>query len=229
MSVTTEPFNQPDVIEGEVLSVVHHDSPLPSDDAPATNDDQVVHPTPRPYQAQTDGAPAASSTPHERPKKSFKMRGGTPRTEQKTPTNSDADDAKVPPLPRGGIAAKKLADIYMYVGMYLSLVDPVCGKAIIDAGPQCATALEEMAKTNAGLRRVLHKMIEGSGYTALIVAHTPILLAVGGHHMPDLFGPRTPAPQAAPTVREYETPAQPATPEEKYDHPGYDVHNMRAS
>lgn len=198
--------NSPFIVECEVLQTTNGAGDVlelteatlePEDDEP------VEHPIPQPFRAQTDGepaAPSAPSTPRERRRKMW-TRGAT-RAGQ-GPVNPDVDqaaeDVKVPPLPRGGIVQKKLVDIYTYFGMGVMMAtgDQVCAQAIIDAAPECAKALEEMAKTNPNLRRVLLKVISGSSYAMLIQAHLPILMAIATHHSGRAFTPGT-APAGAP-------------------------------
>lgn len=96
-----------------------------------------------------------------------------------------------PRMPTGGLAAP-LTDLYTMLGAVLSPMDPVCGGAIINQAPECAKALEKLAKTNPEVRRVLVNLVSTSAWGAVITAHIPIVMAVGMHHIPGLQPRETP-------------------------------------
>ena len=91
----------------------------------------------------------------------------------------------VPPAPRGGLR-KPLEDMYTGMGMMLMPFDASCGKVIIDAAPRCAETLDELAKTNPAVRRILISLVTTSALGAVIMAHAPILMAIAMHHVPAL-------------------------------------------
>ncbi len=92
---------------------------------------------------------------------------------------------EVPPLPRGGLV-KPLTDLYTGVGTMVYAFDPICGQAVIQAAPECAKALNDLAKQNDAVRRVLVQFLETSAWGLVMVAHAPILIAVAMHHVPAL-------------------------------------------
>lgn len=63
-------------------------------------------------------------------------------------------------------------------------VDPICANAIVQAGPNCAEALDQLAQKNETIRRTLYALLETSAVGMVIAAHTPILVAVMMHHVP---------------------------------------------
>lgn len=105
--------------------------------------------------------------------------GKRPPRKPREPKLKDA----APRMPAGGLAAP-LTDMYIMVGAVISPMDATCGGAIINQAPECAKALEKLAKTNPEVRRVLVNLISGSAYGAVITAHIPIVMAVAMHHMP---------------------------------------------
>ncbi len=108
---------------------------------------------------------------------------------RKAKTYSERKAAKpkkpVPPTPRGGLR-QPLEDLYTGMGMLLMPFDANCGKIIIDAAPRCAETLDELAKTNPAVRRILISLITTSALGAVIMAHAPILMAIAMHHVPAL-------------------------------------------
>jgi hypothetical protein len=112
-----------------------------------------------------------------KPGKSGPRPGRAPRDE--TPKLKPA----APRMPAGGLA-QPLNDIYVMIGALLAPIDPTCGGAIIRQAPECAKALEALAKQNPEVRRVLVALVSTSAYGAVITAHIPIVLAVATHHLP---------------------------------------------
>ena len=91
----------------------------------------------------------------------------------------------VPPTPRGGLR-QPLEDMYTGLGLMMMPFDPHCGKIIIEAAPRCAETLDDLAKTNPAVRRILISIVTTSALGAVIMAHAPILMAIAMHHIPAL-------------------------------------------
>lgn len=91
----------------------------------------------------------------------------------------------VPPAPRGGLR-QPLEDLYTGLGMMIMPFDAHCGKIIIDAAPRCAETLDDLAKTNPAVRRILISLVTTSAMGAVIMAHAPIIMAIAMHHVPAL-------------------------------------------
>lgn len=105
---------------------------------------------------------------------------------RKATTESKPKKSKpVPPAPRGGLRTP-LEDMYTGLGMMLMPFDPHCGKIIIDAAPRCAETLDDLAKTNPAVRRILISLVTTSALGAVIMAHAPIIMAIAMHHVPAL-------------------------------------------
>ncbi len=112
------------------------------------------------------------------------------RSNKKSPGAPNASKPRkmrkpAPAMPRGGLA-KPLTDIYVSLGMVMMPFDPSCAKIIIEQAPACAEALDEMAKQNPAVRRILISLVTTSAWGKVIMAHAPILMAVAMHHVPAL-------------------------------------------
>lgn len=85
---------------------------------------------------------------------------------------------------RPGALVKPLTSFYETIGGFVILADPDCGSAIVNGAENCAKSLDELARTNPRIRRVLMRMVESGALTKVVVAHLPIILAVLAHHFP---------------------------------------------
>lgn len=91
----------------------------------------------------------------------------------------------IPALPRGGLRAS-LENWYTGIGIAVMPFDAHCGTIIIDNAAACAKSMDELAKTNPAVRRVLIKMVAASAMGAVFAAHAPIVMAIAMHHVPAL-------------------------------------------
>lgn len=89
-----------------------------------------------------------------------------------------------PPKPRPGTLVKPLTDFYTSIGMLMVPFDPFCGGAVVKSAPKCAEAMENLARENPAVRRAILSVIETSVWGQVIVAHSPIIMAVAAHHVP---------------------------------------------
>lgn len=125
---------------------------------------------------------------------------GKPRSEKAKRERKIKPPKVVPPKPRPGSLKKPLQDMYGTIGMTVALFDPVCGQAILANSEACAIALENMARENEAVRRVIMSLVQTSIWGQLIAAHMPILLAIAMHHVPALRN--TMAPETVNTVND---------------------------
>jgi hypothetical protein len=88
-------------------------------------------------------------------------------------------------MPRSGLRGP-LEDFYTGIGMFMMPFDPACGKVVIEAAPKCAESLDELAKTNPAVRRLLIQLVSTSAMGMVVVAHAPIVMAIAMHHVPML-------------------------------------------
>jgi hypothetical protein len=89
------------------------------------------------------------------------------------------------PMPRGGLR-KPLEDLYTGLGIMMMPFDPSCAQIVISQAPKCAEALDDLAKTNPAVRRILIGLVTTSAWGQVIAAHAPILMALAMHHIPAL-------------------------------------------
>lgn len=90
---------------------------------------------------------------------------------------------KVIPDYRAGMIKKGFEELYATIGAVLMLKDPTCGMAIIQAAPEVAESLEELARDNPTVRRILMGVIATNALGKVVVAHMPILMIVFAHHI----------------------------------------------
>lgn len=88
---------------------------------------------------------------------------------------------------RPGALVKPLEGVYETLGGIVMLADRVCGEAIVNSARQCAESLDELARTNPKVRKVLVNLVTTNTLTKVVVAHIPVLVAVLGHHFPKVL------------------------------------------
>lgn len=109
--------------------------------------------------------------------------------ELEKPLIDDAEDkeTKPPTVWKAGVLVRPLTDIYETIGGFVLLADPVCGQAIIASASDAAKALDELARVNPKVRKVLMKMVSGGVTGKVVMAHLPIIMAVTAHHFPKVI------------------------------------------
>lgn len=110
----------------------------------------------------------------------------------------------VPTRQKGKYVAP-LTELYGFVGMGLLVVDPVCGKAVLESAEGCAKSVDELAYKNAAVRRVVESLTQTSAIGAVVMAHMPILLAVASHHGGRMFSAMMPTTIEAETSADDDT------------------------
>lgn len=114
-----------------------------------------------------------------------KTRWWEAKSKKKNPTPKPPKTKPALVAPRGGLLGP-LEDFYTGIGMFMMPFDPACGKVIIESAPKCAESLNELAKTNPAVRRLLIQLVSTSAMGAVIIAHAPIVMAIAMHHIPAL-------------------------------------------
>lgn len=79
-----------------------------------------------------------------------------------------------------------LEKMYANIGTMAYLADPMIGTVILQQAEQCATSLDELAKTNPKVKKALMRMMESSSYGTVIAAHLPIAIAIATKYVPEL-------------------------------------------
>jgi len=110
---------------------------------------------------------------------------GSSKTENKqtedkpaaTPRTFVRDDDETPKY-SPGLLVKPLRDLYVTVGTLVLPFNQAVGTAFIQNAEACARSLDNAAKTDKQIRRVLMLLITGSVWGEVIVAHMPIMMAL---------------------------------------------------
>ena len=82
--------------------------------------------------------------------------------------------------------AKRLEDLYGGIGFAVGMFDPYCANAIFANAKPMAEALEELALENPEVRRWLERLMTTSAWSKVLIAHTPLIMAIASHHVPVL-------------------------------------------
>ncbi len=90
---------------------------------------------------------------------------------------------KIIPDYKAGAVQKGFEELYVLAGTMLMIKDPHCGMAVIQSAPDVAKSLEELAKTNPSVRRVLMGFIVTNAWGQVAAAHMPIIMALFAHHI----------------------------------------------
>jgi len=133
-------------------------------------------PRDRPPRARTGNtAPRTSSGTRNRP-----------RTDGAAPSSGkDVDDVEIPEY-RPGILVKPLRDMYVTVGTLVIPFNKPVGTAFIQNAEPCAKALDNAAKADKQIRRVLMLLVQGSVWGEVIIAHMPIMMALAVTMVPSV-------------------------------------------
>ena len=106
-----------------------------------------------------------------------------PKASAKAETVDKPKPAPKKPTGRAPVLRTALQRFYENIGGLTLLFDPVCGQVIIDNAPRTAEAMDELAKQDPNVRRILLKLVETSALGTVVAAHAPIALAIYSHHV----------------------------------------------
>lgn len=100
------------------------------------------------------------------------------------PAKEQAEPPELGPF-RAGPIAKGMNGLYLKAGRILRVIDHDIGTAVISMTRKeteddvtVGEAWEELAKVNPRIRAALMRMITGGAWTQLLMAHTPLLMAI---------------------------------------------------
>lgn len=115
-------------------------------------------------------------------------RSGEPRARGRGAARSPrAEEVTDEPLHyRPGILVKPLAELYGSVGTLVLPFNQPVGTAFIQNAQACAEALDNAARQDPRIRRVLMSLIATSIWGQLIAAHMPILMALAVTMVPQV-------------------------------------------
>jgi hypothetical protein len=141
--------------------------PVPSPPPPADPPEEVAS-APRPR------ANARTRTPPKPP----------PAQRRRTPLEAVSDE--IPQQYHPGVLVKPLRELYTVAGTLVLPFNKPVGTAFIQNAEQCAIALDNAAKTDRAIRRVLMMLVAGSVWGQIIAAHMPILMALAVTAVPSM-------------------------------------------
>lgn len=82
--------------------------------------------------------------------------------------------------------ATQLEAYYTMAGMALFTADQQLGQIVITQGPECARALDELARKDPRVRAALSSLLQTGAWSGVIAAHLPIVVAAGTKYVPEL-------------------------------------------
>lgn len=82
------------------------------------------------------------------------------------------------PMPKPGVLADGVAQVYVFAGMGIGTVRPQTGFALASNAEDCGKAWEALAATNPAVRKALMSLLQTSVWGALIGAHIPVLMVM---------------------------------------------------
>lgn len=99
-----------------------------------------------------------------------------------TPVTQPAPTSKK----RNTALKSQLEGIYGMAGAVLFPIDPQTATVILSQAPQCAEALDDLARKDPKVKAALESLLSTSAWGAVIAAHLPILVQVGTKYVPEL-------------------------------------------
>lgn len=96
------------------------------------------------------------------------------------PTAPEKDEKVTVKTPyRAGKYTKSLTEMYQLIGALTAPIAPRVSAAMIDNAGDCAASLDRLAKENVQFRAFLEKLVETGAIGGVVIAHMPIVMAVG--------------------------------------------------
>lgn len=88
-----------------------------------------------------------------------------------------------------------LTEMYMFVGMGVTVIDPTDGMTITASAEKLADSWITLANSNPKVKKFLFKITTGGGIGAVIIAHAMVAIPILAHHdMLPQFMSRQPVP-----------------------------------
>ena len=121
-------------------------------------------------------------------KKDGRLGGPTTSASKNAPKNAPKKPAARVAAAKPGEFVDDLTALYTMLGVVVSAKDKECGPAIVQAAPSIAEEWDKLAAADPKVRKALRSLTKGSAWGGVIMAHLPILMIVGQHHAPILYG-----------------------------------------
>lgn len=93
-------------------------------------------------------------------------------------------EAKPIPPYKPGQYLEPLTQAYAMAGMLALPFNTAIGSTITENAEACAKAWDDLAAKNPAVRRALNALLQGSAWSAVIIAHAPIMLVVMHEYAP---------------------------------------------
>jgi hypothetical protein len=155
------------------LSILAQVAPEPAEDIPPV----TSAPPPEPPAEEPLPPPRRNA----RPSRSTQTKTPPPR---RTPLEAVSDE--IPQRYHPGVLVKPLRELYTVAGTLVLPFNKPVGTAFIQNAEPCAIALDNAAKTDQAIRRVLMMLVAGSVWGQIIAAHMPILMALAVTAVPSM-------------------------------------------
>lgn len=82
--------------------------------------------------------------------------------------------------------AAQLEAYYVMAGTGIFMADQQLGTVIISQAPDCARALDELARKDPRVKAALSSLLQTGAWSAVIGAHLPIVVAAGTKYVPEI-------------------------------------------
>jgi hypothetical protein len=129
--------------------------------------------------------PEAPSAPPPPPRRNARARTtATKPTTSRRPLESVSDE--IPQQYHPGVLVKPLRELYTTAGTLILPFNKPVGTAFIQNAEPCAIALDNAAKVDKQIRRMLMMLVAGSTWGQIIAAHMPILLSIAVTAVPSV-------------------------------------------
>jgi len=93
---------------------------------------------------------------------------------------------EIPQQYHPGVLVKPLRELYTTAGTLIIPFNKPVGTAFLQNAEACAVALDNAAKVDKQIRRVLMMLVASSAWGQIIAAHMPILLAIAVTAVPSV-------------------------------------------
>ena len=124
-------------------------------------------------------------------KKDGRLGGPTTSASKNAPKNAPKKPAVRVAAAKPGEFVDDLTALYTMLGVVVTTKDKECGPAIVQAAPSIAEEWDKLAAADPKVRKALRSLTKGSAWGGVIMAHLPILMIIGQHHAPILYGKKT--------------------------------------
>lgn len=142
-------------------------------------DDETI-PGMSPITPETDPFKDLEAESGERAEKGERIRRTTSRAKKEA-----SGPTALPKVGRNTALKSSLEKMYGTIAVGIAPFDMVCATEVAKNASVCADAWDNLARENESVRRILEKLVAGSAWGGVLMAHTPIIFAIAMHHGSD--------------------------------------------